>query len=554
MSNKTKKISILLFSCALILSGHAACYAEVEPLVLLDDGPLDSLENQKIMNDAFQRSGGRADSYTWDASGLNDYGYDPYYEISNLPDYQIDDYYDDYDYSDDGEWGDLAEQGLIDDFSLPYANDYIDEYEYDYLALEISDPGYMADHSPDHTEDNSINRLDNPFTSNPNIATDVPGAFVDNFGILRPATTLEAFELGGEGQENALVDITRPRADKKAIAGLSRGLDDVENRVDYIKTHAPEYRDAGAITVNSRSSKGEIIVSPDAINKKFPDKAEYYQGNIIAEAQKPTYVGGEDDILMTLALDQRNATNIAVKDVVQSFLVIKDGTVGQGTASRIAKAGEHELYLTAGHCVNSLVQNNKQTEGDILFADLPPTSYGIRQDAREQFISDIQKLKKQKPLTPEFVKTNLSSDIGIFSIDRSTGQAVVGDSIDIIAINENDPVKGEKLPFYRRPIWFSTKDGAVKTKPRIIETIVTDTVYTGTDKIEGNVIDKDTLYTTDLFAVPGLSGSPAFQINKGGNANIGGIASAISSSGETYFVKPEIIRRSIIDFRNPAEE
>jgi len=70
-------------------------------LVLPDDGPLDSLENQKIMNDAFERSNGAADSYTWDASGYNDYGYDPYaldYEISNLTDYQIDDYYENLDF------------------------------------------------------------------------------------------------------------------------------------------------------------------------------------------------------------------------------------------------------------------------------------------------------------------------------------------------------------------------------------------------------------------------------------------------------------------------
>ena len=95
MNNKTKKISILLFCCSLVLSGYTAVHAEVEPLVLPDDGPLDSPENQKIMNEAFERSNGAADAYTWDASGLNSYGYDPYaldYELSYLSDTALDAY------------------------------------------------------------------------------------------------------------------------------------------------------------------------------------------------------------------------------------------------------------------------------------------------------------------------------------------------------------------------------------------------------------------------------------------------------------------------------
>lgn len=109
MNHKTKVISILLFCCSLVLSGYTACYAEVEPfdmdevLKLEDAIPLDSAEAQSIMNDAFQRSNGAADAYTWDASGFNSYGYDPYaldYEISNLTDYQLDDYYENLDFFD----------------------------------------------------------------------------------------------------------------------------------------------------------------------------------------------------------------------------------------------------------------------------------------------------------------------------------------------------------------------------------------------------------------------------------------------------------------------
>ncbi len=96
MNHKTKIISILLLSFSLMLSGYTAGYAEVEPLVLPEDSlSLDDPEAQRIMNDAFERSGGAADAYTPDASGLNSYGYDPYaldYELSYLSDTALDAY------------------------------------------------------------------------------------------------------------------------------------------------------------------------------------------------------------------------------------------------------------------------------------------------------------------------------------------------------------------------------------------------------------------------------------------------------------------------------
>ena len=131
MNDKTKIISILLFCCGLVLSGYVACYAEVEPLVLPDDGPLDSQENLDLMNDAFERSNGAADAYTWDASGYNDYGYDPYvlddYELAEFSDYPLDDTYDNLDF-----FGG-------DPYAVPLEIDTYDWYDSGYVGYDSPD-------------------------------------------------------------------------------------------------------------------------------------------------------------------------------------------------------------------------------------------------------------------------------------------------------------------------------------------------------------------------------------------------------------------------------
>lgn len=111
MKNTIQIILILLAGTCLVLSGHAVSYAEVEPLVLPDDSlSLDSQEAQDIMNDAFERSGGIADAYTWDATGLNEFGYDPYYDYDDSYSGYYGDYaYDDYGHEDYGNFTDLGD-------------------------------------------------------------------------------------------------------------------------------------------------------------------------------------------------------------------------------------------------------------------------------------------------------------------------------------------------------------------------------------------------------------------------------------------------------------
>jgi len=82
-----------------------------------------------------------------------------------------------YDFSDDGEWGDEMEQAG--------AFDIDNENEFEFP----NDQGMPED----------------PFTPNPNIGTDAPGAFVDQFGMVRPDITQEAFN-----EDSPLEGVAKP--------------------------------------------------------------------------------------------------------------------------------------------------------------------------------------------------------------------------------------------------------------------------------------------------------------------------------------------------------
>ena len=234
----------------------------------------------------------------------------------------------DYDFSDDGEWGDLAEQGLLDEFGLPMEtgfdypmNDSWSSYVYqepvgaakgEHVLNNYNTPdspndatngyadlfaGQMQSASalplPETSHDWESDLEDyfasdlisdsqgsfqpvlqqelaagtNPFSPNTNIASDA--GFVDQFGILRPDTTREALELASEGKESSSVDITRVGADKAVITELNKGMSDLSGaeKKAYINEHAEEYKQVGAISIFAGGGYGEVLVD------KLPEPA-----------------------------------------------------------------------------------------------------------------------------------------------------------------------------------------------------------------------------------------------------------------------------------------
>jgi len=261
MKNYKTPIKIFSFIIGIILFGYISAYAEVEPfdmdevLKLEDSIPLDSQANQNILNDAFERSNGRADAYTWDASGLNDYGYDPYaldYELSALADYQLDDYYENLDFFD----GD------------PYAAlDYVtSSEEYEALPEMISE---------EEEQDRSNLDFFGNYLSSPagrDYYQELRNRGVDSSASWRETYNgIEAGAISGKTMEERNAEVEQEEEERR-IAEVLEPYEDFYDKGVGDDPYLNDYMHASLEWLqNEHAGKPSIIFSQDRIDKKFTE-------------------------------------------------------------------------------------------------------------------------------------------------------------------------------------------------------------------------------------------------------------------------------------------
>jgi len=382
-------------------------------------------------------------------------------------------------------------------------------------------------------------------------------------------------------------DIVHIGADDQRIVDLNEGLDGLsaEERPDYIKDHAQEYKDAGGISIFAGGGHGEIIVDANGINNP-PETVAYHQGNLKEAGQNPTYAGSMDDALLTMTLYPENYTKVDdISDIVQPFSgVFSDSAYDAGTASLIAKAGKHEVYLTAAHCMDWFVEGSKftletQLPPEILEAPEKLAKY-TRWDKIKDFIaaspgSEYRKnkayagyveeynLQQSVPevLTFERIENNPTTDVTIFSVDRTAGEARVGDNIQIVPITGRDPLVNDKLSFYGRPIWKNVPVHAgeqlyQRWGGNVREGLVQNV---NVKEIPIKTHDPSNSYQTSHSTTRGWSGSPIFKKEEGSAlvSVAGTLSSGLGFVGNksmwwSYWTKPSAIRESIEGFRQPT--
>ncbi|MDD5595887.1 MAG: hypothetical protein PHY94_06570 [Candidatus Omnitrophica bacterium] len=327
----------------------------------------------------------------------------------------------------------------------------------------------------------------NHFSPNATIATDVSGAFVDQFGAVRPDTASEAVGLAQEGNESSVVDITRTNADKAAIQKLNQGMQGLtgEQRQNYIKEHTEEYKQAGAISVFSGSGYGEVLVDklPDPTTKV--DYAVYGQYN-----KKGRYIADSpltrDLVLSTYFCQNADVSTADIKKYTKLYQNALPpgssfGFVGDGSAVEIAPG----VYSTGKH----VVEIDKHDSGD-----------KIQLNGRELTIDKI---------------VTADNDIAVFTTreNPTASQLKPGDSIPVIPFDITPVKKGDSLYFYGRD-----SKGA---KPGDRE-VVGDYYGKINDEpwlIRGGVSGG---FTLDFMGIPGQSGSGIYQKNASGNAILRG--------------------------------
>jgi len=431
------------------------------------------------------------------------------------------------------------------------------------------------------------------YTFEPMVATVPIGNIASPVGIFEPlnidANTLPSFRLG---------NILRPNADHNKIDALDKQYLDIDAYIKYADDFEgsplsftewkvnnlndpqiqAQYKKASAISIFAGDGHGEIIVDAEGINNP-PETVVYYHGNLKEVGRGPTYAGSMDDVLLTMTLYASNYTEFdSVKDVTQPFSgVVGDFIYGIGTSGLIAKAGKHEIYLTAEHCVDEFSEGDEfalmtPTPSEVFNApeklakytpwdkikDFLAASSGSEYRINKAYTNYIKKyeLEPQSPeiLTVKRIETDPTADVAILSVDKPTGEAKAGDSIRITPISTFNPDVEDSLTYYARPIWKTDFNGKY--------------YMWGDHTVSGSVLNannnaaatslKD--YETDLSATHGWSGTPAFSKSEGDGFNpitgilVSGNTGRFSSNmgNNVNFVKPRAIRKSINGFIEPS--
>lgn len=368
-------------------------------------------------------------------------------------------------------------------------------------------------------------------------------------------------------------DILHPWADKARVAELNQGLVGLtsEQRRDYIRSHAEEYKQAGAESIFAGGGFGEMVVDPKDFQGKdaFKETSVYYRGNLTDKERDPTYAGKMDNVLLTLPLYPENYTEVKnIKDLTKPYFGENIG----GTAGLIAKAGNREIYLTAEHCVPD-TKNIK--EGTPLTFGVAVPSFSMPQFKVSSYeellkrIAEVQKynnaqekigerqIKEHERVTIEKIYKDPAVDVAVFAVDRANQEPKAGESIQITPIDNTDLQKGEELKFYGVPIW---KQDIYNSKWELLG----DRVYSG-KVVQDRLLVYPHLY--ELGGTPviaGWSGSPIFKKGSNGLVMVEGLISRANDPSNgliTTFigdwvdpqnVKPSAIRQSIEGFRAPS--
>jgi len=535
MKNYKTPIKIFSFICAISLLCWVHAYAEVEPLELPADEmySINSIEAAQ----AFDTLSSDNPFTTYDyASGMDMY----------------DQYADDY-----GALPELEEIPLYEGVDI------------DYMLPVVTDTNYELNQDQDTFA--IIDGMNNPFISNPNVATDVAGAYVDQFGFVRPDTTQDALSAIADGQAGSLVDIAKVDADKEKILSLEDTYlserqynkykqKNPEAKLNYTSWQkdqlrnpdiAEKFKAAGLISGYVGGGQGEVITNAFAF-EEFPTKAEFYRGKLQAADQTPDYVGGAADILKTMTLYPEYGMAYSEKKIEEAVrpLTHYDSQTrfpDTGTSVRIAKGGKFEVYLTNAHVVADIDPKAPQP---VYFVDGPD----FRRLGKPEGLEDLNKfkeaIKKDGGTTIYGLEKRYGSgyDTAVFNLFNPQNEVRNGDSIEIFPISETNPVKDDVLLFYKRPSWKWENDPAYSSVK------ILDQPYIDQQTSWGNKWSGEAL-ATDAKTTKSVSGTPLIW-NRGGSMNIGGEhfwRDVDPKSDTAYSIMPSYIHTFIEESRKPSE-
>jgi len=291
-------------------------------------------------------------------------------------------------YFSDGEY--IGGDDFVDFFyggsSGDYDYEWDDDYSYGYGGYDDS---YAAE-PIDVSDDDSYGLTDNPFARNPAIATDVSGAYVDQFGFVRPDTTQDALRAIAEGEDGSLVDITHAGADLEKISELKEQYLTEEQYYQYAvdqetnmlpvedfnswkvtQLAEPEIKkdflDNMAASIFVGNGHGEVLLGMPGKDEQL----DYYAGGIYDD--KHHYSGNREAVLTQLPRYPGNANLGKSLDEMGKITVpftysavTTDGKVLKETGTAVEVSPR--VFITAAHNIPIHKAGDKITIGEKDFA------------------------------------------------------------------------------------------------------------------------------------------------------------------------------------------